>query len=155
MEYIDELLKDCEKPQTKFVMKDITKLKDIKQAVYIIEQIYGDIDKTFLEFARERKRCASKKYPPLNAPSKTMYVGSIVSGLSKRIKEHTTKCSPSTSALRLNEWFYHDYRIIVLVYDNIIPQGNLPPKEAKRKVKEIEAVIWNKLDPAFGRRGGR
>lgn len=52
-EYIDRLIDNCNKaknstPIKEFVFKNLEDLKDIKRAIYIIEELNGDKEKTLM-----------------------------------------------------------------------------------------------------------
>ncbi|MEZ5572267.1 MAG: hypothetical protein R3E64_09600 [Halioglobus sp.] len=92
MKYIDSLIEDCKKaknakPKRSFVVGDLAELDGINNAVYTIEDLSGNPNKTFADFVAYKKR-DERKCPKANAPSKTMYVGSSTTGIRKRIEQH-------------------------------------------------------------------
>ncbi len=149
MEYIDQVIMHCKiakktKPINKFILKDMSELNDIAKAIYVIEQIGGDIKKTFSDFSKykmKKERACAK----LNEPSKTMYVGSSTTGIRNRIKQHKEFGPIKTYALHLKRWFRGKYKITVYVYDEKIERAVL---------QIIEDNLSHKLKPAFGKRGG-
>ncbi len=116
MSYIDELIANCQiakksNPVKEFEFENLTQLEDISKAIYIIEDLGKDLEKTFIEFARykaTKERACSK----LNSPSRVMYVGSSSTGVKKRIKEHLGDGSKSTYSLHLKHWFEGKYRSV-------------------------------------------
>lgn len=147
MSYIDILIKNCEiartaQPSKTIEVGDLAVLDGIKRAIYIIEEIDGDPEQTFLMFSRykEKKERACAK---LNAPSKVMYVGSSITGVRKRIEQHMGKGNKGTYALHLCHWFKGRYKIIVRQYE--VPDGAL---------QIIEDDLSDQLKPAFGKQGG-
>lgn len=87
MSYIDELIENCKLgkkavPIREFELKELSDLDDIEKAIYIIEEVDGQSEKTFIEFSvykKSRERSCSK----LNSPSAVMYVGSSTAGVKK------------------------------------------------------------------------
>jgi hypothetical protein len=154
--YLDQLISDCHAAKRAIPIKELTLYKDndfneiksIKSAIYIIEEIDGDNQKTFDKFNAFRKQQEEKedrdklKCAQPNSPSTILYVGSSSTGLKKRLEEHTIKCSKKTHALRLNEWFEGNYKIDVKVYD--VPRAIL---------QLIEDNLAHNLNPAFGKKG--
>lgn len=144
--YIENLIQNCEKaklanPTNTFVYENIEQLKDIKQAIYIIEEIDGNNEQTFNDLAhyKERKKRAC---PKLNSPSPVMYVGSSRTGIKKRISEHLGDGSEKTYALHLNCWFKGKAKITIYVY-----------QETPDVLQIIEDAFSHQLSPAFGKRG--
>ena len=147
MSYIDTLIKNCEiakvaKPIKEFELRCLTQLDNIKQAIYIIEQVDNDIHKVFQDFS-EYKALKERKCAKLNIPSKTMYVGSSITGVRKRIEQHKGLSSSSTYALHLKYWFKGELKIIIKQYD-----------QDRDVLQIIEDDLSNQLKPAFGKQGG-
>ena len=147
MGYIDTLIKNCEiakkaKPIKKFELKCISELDNVKQAIYIIEQIDSDVDKVFSDFSNYKGK-KERKCAKLNSPSKTMYVGSSTSGVKKRIEQHQGLSSHSTYSLHLKYWFKGELKIIIKLYD-----------EDRDVLQIIEDDLSDQLKPAFGKQGG-
>lgn len=147
MSYIDSLIDNCIKvkearPIKDFVLEDISQLKSIKKAIYIIEEVKGDPGKTFIEFS-EYKKTSSRSCAKLNALSNVMYVGSSSTGIKNRLEQHFGKGPKGTSALHLNQWFKGQYKITIKVYD--------VPNEV---LQIIEDSLAYDLKPAFGKKGG-
>ena len=147
MSYLDTLIKNCEnakvaKPIKEFELHCLTQLDNIKQAIYIIEQVDSDSDKVFQDFS-EYKALKERKCSKLNSPSKTMYVGSSITGVRKRIEQHQGLSSASTYALHLKHWFNGELKIIIKQYD-----------QHRDVLQIIEDDLSNQLKPAFGKQGG-
>ena len=147
MSYIDNLISNCikakeAKPSNEFVVNENSDLEKIKQAIYIIEEIDGDIEKTFIDFSRY-KETKERKCSKLNSPSRTMYVGSSTTDLKKRIDQHCGNGHESTYSLHLKHWFTGKYQITVKEYN-----------ETRDVLQIIEDDISDKLKPAFGKQGG-
>jgi hypothetical protein len=109
MSYIDRLIDNCQKaklarPLREFVLTNLSDLTNIRQAIYIIEQVDGDPEKTFLDFYRF-KQSKTRSCARLNFPSRVIYVGSSTTNPSKRISEHLGKGHKATYALHLEHWF--------------------------------------------------
>ena len=64
----------------------------------------------------------------------------------ERINQHNGNGSRTTYALQLKHWFKGQYNLKVYVYD-----GDEYDKEV---IQIIEDYLWNRLNPAFGKRGG-
>ncbi|MFM1911030.1 MAG: hypothetical protein RJB18_421 [Pseudomonadota bacterium] len=149
-EYIENLIQNCEKaklanPTHTFVYENIEQLKDIKQGIYIIEEIDGDNEQTFNDLAqyKQYKGPGKRACPKLNSPSPVMYVGSSRTGIKKRISEHLGDGSKKTYALHLDCWFKGKVKITIYVY-----------QEAPEVLQIIEDALSHQLSPAFGKRGG-
>lgn len=147
MSYIDRLIQNCEAAKRAVAVKqfELTNLSDldgIKSAVYIIQQIGGDIEETFSDF-KIYKKLKIRSCPKYNTPSTIMYVGSSTTGIIKRIKEHYGDGHKHTYALQLNHWFKGNYKITIMQYE-----------EPKEVLQIIEDDLSDKLKPAFGKRGG-
>jgi len=147
MSYIDKLIANCllakeAVPIREFELKNISELDGMKQAIYIIEQIDEDIEKTFSNFSEYRKK-EKRKCAKLNSPCKVMYVGSSTTDVKKRIKQHQGYGHPSTYALHLKYWFDGESKITIRQYD-----------EAKEVLQIIEDDLSDRLKPAFGKQGG-
>ena len=147
MSYIDRLIENCllakeASPVREFVMRNISDLDGINKAIYIIEQINGDPEKTFKDFSlyRQRKERACAK---LNSPSKVMYVGSSTTGLKNRIYQHIGDGPKGTYALHLRHWFEGQYKVSIKVYN-----------ESADVLQIVEDDLSDHLKPAFGKSGG-
>ena len=149
MSYIDTLIKNCNtakaaSPSSLLEVKvdDLTVLDGVQKAIYIIEEIDGEPEKTFLAFSRykEKKERACAK---LNAPSKVLYVGSSTTGVRKRIEQHMGQGNKGTYALHLSHWFEGNYKVTVKQYD-----------VADEVLQIIEDDLSESLKPAFGKQGG-
>ena len=91
MNYIDRLISNCLEaksatPIREFVMGDISELKGINKAIYVIEQISGDPELAIQELTSFKKK-KERACPAINSASKIMYVGSSTTGVEKRIKQ--------------------------------------------------------------------
>jgi len=147
MGYIDKLIQNCEIakssfPTNEFEFKDLSDLDEIKQAIYIIEELDGDIEDTFLKFSRYKKK-KERKCAKLNAPSQVMYVGSSTTGVRKRIEQHLGDGHIGTYALHLSHWFNGKMKITIKQYD-----------VTKEVLQIIEDNLSDKLKSAFGKQGG-
>ena len=147
MSYIDRLIRNCEiakeaSPVKEFELKELTQLDDIKQAIYIIEQVGGDVENTFKQFSQYKER-DERKCAKLNSPSKVMYVGSSTTGVKKRIEQHLGDGNKGTYSLHLKHWFKGKHKITVKQYD-----------ETRNVLQIIEDDLSDKLKPAFGKLGG-
>lgn len=145
--YIDTLIENCQqaktsKPIKEFIFSNLEQLNGIKQAIYIIEEVNGDKDKTFNDFTTY-KNTKKRKCSKPNQPSSTMYVGSSTTGIKKRIEQHLGNGHKSTYALHLKYWFMGEYKITIFVYDEPI-----------EILQIIEDNISYNLKPAFGKMGG-
>ena len=85
MTYIDTLIENCKKakaakPVNEFVLSEISDLDNIKKAIYIIEEVDGDNERTFIALSNYKKT-KERACPKLNAPSPVMYVGSSTTGI--------------------------------------------------------------------------
>jgi hypothetical protein len=146
MNYLEKLISNCESamkaiPSREFVMQEISELDEITQAIYVIEQEGGSKEETFLEFSRY-KQTSSRRCARLNSPSIFLYVGSSVTKLKNRIKEHDGDGSPSTYALNLKHWFKGNKKITIKVYD-----------QSREVLQLIEDALADDLKPAFGKKG--
>ena len=147
MSYIDKLINNCmlakkASPFNEFEFKELADLKSIKRAIYIIEEVNGKNEETFIAFSqyknKQERRCAK-----LNSPSNIMYVGSSTTSLKNRIKQHMGKGYEGTYALHLSHWFKGNYKITIKEYD------------VERDVLQIiEDDLSDRLKPAFGKKGG-
>jgi Uri superfamily endonuclease len=147
MSYIDTLIENCNRaksaqPAKEFELSDISDLDGIVNAIYIIEEIGGDADKTFIELSNYKK-AKQRACPRLNAPAQVMYVGSSTTGVKKRIEQHLGDGPKGTYALHLKHWFNGRHRITIKVYD-----------EPLEVIQIIEDALSHDLAPAFGKRGG-
>jgi len=147
MSYIDNLIANCEeakvaKPTREFVLDALSQLDKIKTAIYIIEQVSGDISETF-SLLSTYKATKDRSCPALNSPSKIMYVGSSTTGVKSRIKQHIGDGHKGTYALHLKHWFDGDYKITIMEFDR-----------TRDVLQIIEDDISDRLSPAFGKKGG-
>lgn len=147
MSYIDNLIINCEeakkaKPTNEFVLGELSELDGIKTAIYIIEQVSGDISETYNSLLKY-KATKERSCPAINSPSKIMYVGSSTTGVKSRIKQHLGDGNKSTYALHLKHWFDGDYKITIKEFD-----------KTRDVVQIIEDDISDRLSPAFGKKGG-
>lgn len=146
MSYIDKLIANCQaakvaKPTSELEVKDISSLNGVGKAIYIIEEVGGNPEQTFLNFSRykgKKERACAK----LNAPSSVMYVGSSTTGIKKRIEQHMGQGNKGTYALHLSHWFTGSYKILVKQYD-----------VSDEILQIIEDDISDRLKPAFGKQG--
>ncbi len=118
-------------------------MDNIPIAIYIIEEIAGNIEETFSKL-KEYKNKKERNCPKLNNASSTLYVGSSTTGLKKRIKEHIGDGSKSTYSLQLKHWFKGNYKITIKVYDDEI---------SREIIQIIEDNLSYQLKPAFGKQG--
>ena len=147
MSYIDKLIASCEeakvaKPIREFVLGEMSQLDKIKTAIYIIEQVSGDISETF-NFLKNYKASKERACPALNSPSKIMYVGSSTTGVKSRIKQHIGDGHKGTYALHLKHWYKGNYKITIMEFD-----------KTRDVLQIIEDDISERLSPAFGKKGG-
>jgi len=149
MNYIDRIISNCKeakkaKPIREFVLNqnDLSELYGIKKAIYIIEQISGDPEKTFNKL-EEYKATKERACPALNQPSNIMYVGSSTTGIKNRIKQHIGSEAKQTYSLHLSKWFDGDYKITIKEYDC-----------SREIIQLIEDDLSDRLKPAFGKQGG-
>jgi hypothetical protein len=147
MSYIDKLIENCKiakaaPPVKEFCLDDLSELNEIKQAIYVIEQIDGNEEEAFLDFSRYKGK-KERKCAKLDAPSKVMYVGSSTTGVKKRIEQHRGDGHAGTYALHLKYWFKSRYKITIKQYS-----------ESKEVLQIIEDDLSDKLKPAFGKQGG-
>jgi len=147
MSYIDRLIANCNiakeaKPTREFELSKIADLDGMKQAIYVIEEIGGDIKNTFLQFSRYREK-KERKCAKLNAPSRIMYVGSSTTGVKKRIEQHMGNGNEGTYALHLKYWFSGNQKITIKQYN-----------VSKEVLQIIEDDLSDQLKPAFGKQGG-
>lgn len=150
MSYIDRLIASCHQAkaaqpiQTIVITEgtDLAALERIQKAIYVIEEINGNQDETYQALAlykgKEERAC-----PKLNKASDVMYVGSSSTGVKKRIEQHIGNGSPSTYALHLSHWFTGVYKITVTQYD-----------VSDEVLQILEDDLSDRLEPAFGKRGG-
>ena len=150
MSYIDRLIQDCyqaksTEPEEEFILNDLSDLGGIKKAIYVIEDVGGDISKTYksLEvYKKSKERCCpkiNKKASPI------MYVGSSTTNITIRIKQHIGEGYKGTYALHLKHWFTGEYKITIKKYHENI---------SRRVLQIIEDDLSDKLQPAFGKQGG-
>ncbi len=147
MSYIDRLIQNCKMakkavPVKEFELKDLSDLDGMKQAIYVIEQVDDDYDKTYSDYSRYKEK-KERKCAKLNTPSKTMYVGSSTTGVKKRIMQHRGDGNEGTYALHLKYWFKGRSIITIKQYN-----------ETKEVLQIIEDDLSDKLKPAFGKQGG-
>lgn len=113
-----------------------------KSAIYIIEDLSGNQEETFLGFSRYKSK-KERACARLNSPSKVMYVGSSTTGIKRRIEQHMGQGNKGTYALHLSHWFRGKYKITVKQYD-----------VSDEVIQIIEDDLSDKYKPAFGKRGG-
>lgn len=147
MSYIDRLIANCKEAKEsqaidEFIVNDLSKIKNIDKAIYIIRQIEGDPEETFKKLSEFKKK-KERACPALNSPSKVLYVGSSTTGVYKRIKQHIGDGPKGTYALHLSHWFEGKYDITIKLYD-----------KTREVIQIIEDDLSDKLKPAFGKRGG-
>jgi hypothetical protein len=147
MTYIDSLIENCKKAKAaklvkEFVLSEISALDDIEKAIYIIEELEGDNEKTFIDLSNYKKT-KKRACPKLNAPSPVMYVGSSTTGIRRRIEQHLGDGPKGTYALHLKHWFEGKHKITVKVFDEPI-----------EVIQIIEDALSHDLSPAFGKSGG-
>ena len=147
MSYIDNLIENCKsakkaKPVREFIFKELSDLDGVGNAIYIIEEVNGNIEKTFLSLSKY-KNSKERACPRLNEPSDTMYVGSSTTNIKNRIKQHLGDGPKGTYSLQLSHWFTGEYEITIREYDEPI-----------EVLQIIEDAISFKLNPAFGKQGG-
>jgi hypothetical protein len=147
MSYIETLIANCErakaaKPKKEFELGEVSELEGMESAIYIIEQVDGDNNKTFIDLSNYKKT-KQRACPKLNAPSPVMYVGSSTTDVKKRIEQHLGNGPKDTYALHLSHWFKGKYKITIRVYDEPI-----------EVLQIIEDALSHDLSPAFGKRGG-
>lgn len=146
MGYIDTLIQNCNAaklavPCREFVLKNLAELDNISHAVYIIEQLEGDITAAYQDFSQYKKK-KERKCAKLNFPSNTMYVGSSTTGVKQQLQQHVGDGYHGTHALHLKHWFKGNYQITIKVYD-----------EPKDVIQIIQDDISDMLKPAFGEQG--
>lgn len=149
MQYIENLIADCErakaaKPLNTFVVDSALNLPDIKQAVYIIEEIGGDPEATRAAFIDYRKTSDRKCSKVNKHSSSVLYVGSSSTGVRKRIEQHFGDGYKRTYALQLKHWF-GDRKIKITIYEYEVTASTL---------QIIEDAISFELAPCFGKTGG-
>ncbi len=147
IKYIDNLIENCEKakkskPIKEFVFENLEQLKNIDKAIYVIEEINGDKEKTFNDFIKY-KSLKERNCPKGNKPSNILYVGSSTTNVRSRIKQHIEEAPIKTYALHMKHWFVGKYKITILVYNEPI-----------EVLQIIEDNISYNLKPAFGKMGG-
>lgn len=147
MSYIETLIANCEQakkatPKREFVLENTEQLDGVDKGIYIIEEVGGDAEKTFLALS-EYKKTKDRACPRLNAPSRTLYVGSSTTGFKNRIEQHIGNGHKGTYALHLSHWFQGKYKITVKIYD-----------ESIEVLQIIEDALSYDLSPAFGKQGG-
>jgi Uri superfamily endonuclease len=147
MGYIDKLIENCQIAKNAtlsetFEMKNLSDLDSIDKAIYVIEEIDGNSERTFINFA-EYKKTKQRMCARLNTPSNVMYVGSSTTGLKKRISQHLGHEHKGTYALHLSHWFNGKYKITIKMYD-----------VENEVLQIIEDDLSDILKPAFGKQGG-
>lgn len=147
MQYIENLIQNCElaktaKPIKDFVLEDLNQLDGIKSGIYIIEQNSGNENQAFEDFVAYKK-LKERACAKANAPSSVMYVGSSTTGIKKRIQQHLGDGNKGTYSLQLKYWFSGDVKIRIKTYD-----------VSRDGLQIIEDSISHDLRPAFGKQGG-
>ena len=146
MRYLDTLIQHCHAAKTaipvqEFIFSTVDDLPPISKAIYIIEQVDGDMNETFNHF-RIFKAQGTHACARLNAPCTVMYVGSSTIGLKNRLKQHLGQGQKSTYALHLSQWFQGQFKITIRQY------------EVDHQVLQlIEDDLSHQLKPAFGKWG--
>lgn len=150
MNYLLQLIADATSAINSSVIKeevitdvDCINSLDITAGVYIIEEVNGDVNKTYQSFI-EHKDKHYVAMPKSNAPSKVLYVGSSRNNLKQRLLQHAGYGYRKTYALHLKDWFVGSIKITVRQYDT--PSDSV--------LQMIEDSIAFDLQPAFGKRGG-
>lgn len=146
MSYLDELITACNEakntqPINKYIVFDLEKVENGIPSLYIIKDLSGNPETTLDSFGVYRKK-TDRKCSKINSPSTTMYVGSSIANVKKRLKEHMGFGSKHTYALNLNDWFFGEYEITVFHYD-----------VTSLVLQLIEDDTTNELKPAFGKMG--
>ena len=146
MGYLDTLIQQCHIAKTalpvqEYIFSTLDDLPKISKAIYIIEQVEGDINQTFNHF-RAFKQQGTHACAKLNAPCKVMYVGSSTSGIRNRLKQHLGLGHKATYALHLNQWFQGQFKITIK-HDEVENQV----------LQLIEDDLSDQLKPAFGKLG--
>jgi Uri superfamily endonuclease len=147
MTYIDTLIDNCikakqAKPVRDFVLSEMSDLDNIEKAIYVIEEVDGDHEKTFFAMSNYKKT-KERACPKLNAPSSVIYVGSSTTGIRKRIEQHLGDGPKGTYSLHLKHWFNGTLKITVKVFE-----------EPSEVIQIIEDALSHGLAPAFGKSGG-
>ena len=154
---IDEHIKDCEAAKTKnfnisftienLMNDDLSSLKGIEKAIYIIEQTEGcpcKAHKDYQEFKGNDENKEIKLSGKNECSSSIMYVGSSTTGVKKRMKEHTAgEKYKKTYALKLENWFKGVCQVHIMICEDMSPSI----------IQVIEDTIHQDLNPAFGKRG--
>jgi len=149
MKYIDELMQNCAtanaaKSTNRFTLKELDDLDKVQNAIYIIEEVGGDMSDTRSAFELYKKS-ADRKCPKINkSPSTVLYIGSSTTGIKKRIKEHLGDGHKSTYGLNLKHWFSPRAATISILEYDVSPEV----------LQIIEDAISHDLVPAFGKSGG-
>jgi len=147
MKYLQDLIENAHKALTVFpvrtlIVENLEEIENIKQGIYVIEEIEGDKEKTFNDFLDYKKE-KFRSMPSPNKPSNVLYVGSSISNLKYRLNQHLGKGARQTYALHLSCWFKGKVTIKIMEY-NTTPEI----------LQLIEDSIAFDLQPAFGKRGG-
>lgn len=146
MGYLDTLIQQCHIAKTalpvqEYIFSTLDDLPKIAKAIYIIEQVEGDIHQTFNHFLTFKEQ-ATHACAKLNAPCAVMYVGSSITGIKNRLKQHLGLGHKGTYALHLNQWFQGQFKITIQQY------------EVENQVLQlIEDDLSDQLKPAFGKSG--
>ena len=134
----------------------LSKFDHITNAIYVIEEVGGDIGKTRTAFSnyrdeQEKLKNDSKEFRTCTTvneqENRVMYVGSVTKiKLGQRMREHLGDSGKGkASALHLNHWFKDingKCKISVKVYgDNV----------SHRVLEIMEDVLASELRPAFGK----
>ena len=147
MSYIDRLIENCleaqqAKPTKEFSVENLESLEDVCNAIYVIEELGGNPETTYSDFARFKEN-TERKCAKLNSPTSILYVGSSRTGLKKRIDQHMGLGHPKTYALQLKHWFTGKWKITVWQYD-----------VSAQVLQILEDDLSDRLRPAFGKQGG-
>lgn len=146
MKHIQRILENCQlalrsSPVREFVMQSVEDLKDIPKAIYIIQEVGGDSEKTFESFV-DYKKGTYVALPAINKPNSVLYVGSSTTNLKNRILQHLTSKNLDTYALHLSEWFQGQVSVTIKEYD-----------VSREVLQLLEDQLAEELQPAFGKRG--
>ena len=147
MSYIDRLIASClaakqARPTREVDGADPADLDGIQKAIYVIEEVGGDPQETFMAFSRYKKK-KERACAKLNAPSSVLYVGSSATGVKKRIEQHMGQGHKGTYALHLSHWFRGTYKVTVRQYD-----------VSDEVLQILEDELSDRIKPAFGKQGG-
>ncbi len=120
--------------------------------LYIFQLSRGEPEVVCDELVRAKERGRTSLPKVINragrAFGRTMYVGSSITNISSRLRQHVGDLPRNTSALKLATWFEDnaDWSADVFVrgFDGL----------ARASLQLLEDTVANELDPLFGKRGG-